>query len=63
MFKSDVVAHFHTQVAAARALGISEAAVSFWADDKPIPKGRAYQLEVITGGALTVDASLYETAA
>lgn len=50
MKKSDAIEHYGTAAALARALGINKSAVSFWGDT--IPKGRAYQLEVLTGGKL-----------
>jgi hypothetical protein len=57
MLKSDVIAHFKTQAAIAKALEISEAAVSLW--DEIIPEGSAYKLESITKRALRVDPALY----
>ena len=45
-----VIEHFGTKAAVARALGVSMAAVSQWGE--MVPVGRAYQIEVITGGAL-----------
>ena len=50
MLKVDVIKHFGSSAQTAKALGISHAAVSRWSDT--IPKGRAYQIEVITGGTL-----------
>lgn len=50
MQKSAVLEHFGTVTATAKALGISHVAVSKW--DDTIPKGRAYQIEVMTGGKL-----------
>ena len=47
------VEYFGSKVALARALGIHKAAVSQWGDT--IPQGRAYQIEVLTGGALKAD--------
>lgn len=57
MLKSAVIAHFGTQAAIARALEISEAAVSLW--DEVIPEGSAYKIESMTRRALKVDPSLY----
>lgn len=45
-----VVKHFGSKAAVAKALEISRAAVTRWGDD--VPEGRAYQIELITGGAL-----------
>ncbi|MDX7786733.1 DNA-binding transcriptional regulator DicC [compost metagenome] len=50
MKKSDAIEHYGTATALARALGINKSAVSLWGDT--IPKGRAYQIEVMTGGKL-----------
>lgn len=49
MYKKDVIDHFGTQ-RAAKALGISDAAVSQWKE--VIPEKDAYRLEVVTAGAL-----------
>lgn len=57
MLKSAVIAHFKTQAAVARALEISEAAVSLW--DEVIPEGSAYKIESVTRRALRVDPALY----
>ncbi|MGR1185983.1 Cro/CI family transcriptional regulator [Aeromonas veronii] len=53
MQKHDVLEHFGSITATAKAIGISHAAVSQW--DETIPKGRAYQIEVLTGGKLKAD--------
>lgn len=53
MNKNDVIKHFGGVTATAKALGISHAAVVKWGDT--IPQGRAYQIEVVTGGALKAD--------
>ncbi|MCF7719128.1 Cro/Cl family transcriptional regulator [Aeromonas jandaei] len=47
------VDYFGTKVAIADALGIKKSAVSQWGDT--IPKGRAYQIEVLTGGKLKAE--------
>lgn len=58
MRKADVLAHFdNNQSKVARFLGITRASVNGWPD--PVPKGRAYQLELMTGGKLKVDPALY----
>lgn len=54
MRKKDVVEHFGTQKAVAEALGLTEAAISAWDEDE-IPRGRAFELQVLTGGKLRVD--------
>ncbi len=53
MNKSDVLSYFGGVAATAKALGISHVAVSKWG--YTIPQGRAYQIEVLTGGALKAD--------
>ena len=53
MRKHDAITHFGGVTATAKALGISHAAVVKWGDT--IPQGRAYQIEVLTGGALKAD--------
>lgn len=53
--------HFGSFVAAAKALGVSKAAVSNWPDDR-IPEGIAYKVESLTGGALRVDPADYPRA-
>ena len=58
MLKTDAVKHFGSASALARALGIALPSVSEWGDI--IPEGRAYQLQVITAGALRVDPSWYK---
>lgn len=61
MLKVDVIAHFKTVAELARALEITTQAVSDWGD--LIPEGKAYKLQVLTGGVLRVDPSLYAKAA
>lgn len=53
MNKSDVLSYFGGVAATAKALGISHVAVSKWGDT--IPQGRAYQIEVLTGGELKAE--------
>ncbi|WP_429052896.1 Cro/CI family transcriptional regulator [Aeromonas rivipollensis] len=53
MLKHDAITYFGGITATAKALGISHVAVSKWGDT--IPQGRAYQIEVVTGGALKAD--------
>lgn len=61
MLKSEVIAYFGSQIAVAKALEISDAAVSVWKDI--IPEGSAYKLESITKRKLKVDPALYSKAA
>ncbi|VXA79761.1 MULTISPECIES: Cro/CI family transcriptional regulator [Aeromonas] len=55
MKKEDAISYFGSAAELARNLNISEPAVSRWGDT--IPKGRAYQIEVLTGGKLKADQS------
>lgn len=50
MKKEDAVSHFGGKSNLARALGIDPASVSQWGDF--IPKGRAYELQALTGNKL-----------
>ena len=52
-----VIAYFRTKTMLASVLGISLPAVSKWGEI--IPKGRAYEIQALTNGALIVDPSLY----
>ncbi|MFM5403498.1 Cro/CI family transcriptional regulator [Aeromonas veronii] len=53
MKKEDAISYFGSAAELARSLNISEPAVSRWGDT--IPKGRAYQIEVLTSGKLKAD--------
>ncbi|MFK0666343.1 Cro/CI family transcriptional regulator [Aeromonas salmonicida] len=55
MKKEDAISYFGSAAELARNLNISEPAVSRWGDT--IPKGRAYQIEVLTGGKLKAEQS------
>ncbi|WP_413498913.1 Cro/CI family transcriptional regulator [Buttiauxella gaviniae] len=61
MFKKEVIDHFGTQRAIAKALGISDAAVSQWKE--VIPEKDAYRLQVVTAGALKYQEAAYRVAA
>lgn len=52
MKPTDVVKHFGGIIPAAKAIGVSRQAVYIWLQRKHIPMQRAYQIQVITGGAL-----------
>ena len=52
MNTTDAIRHFGTVAALAEALGIKRQAVYQWGDR--VPEQRAYQLQVITAGALRV---------
>jgi DNA-binding transcriptional regulator YdaS (Cro superfamily) len=50
MRTKQAIKHFGSAAALARKLGISRQSVHDWGDE--VPEGRAYQLEVLTNGAL-----------
>lgn len=52
MTPRDVVKHFGGIVAAADALGVTRQAIYMWLKRRRIPAQRAYQVQVVTGGAL-----------
>lgn len=58
MQKQTAIDHFGSASKLADALGITDSAVSLWGN--VIPEGSAYKLQVITGGALQVDQSMYK---
>ncbi|EZH80398.1 Cro/CI family transcriptional regulator [Aeromonas hydrophila] len=60
MKKADAIKFFGSAAELARKLNISEAAVSQWGET--IPQGRAYQIEVLTGGELKAAQSQPRTA-
>jgi len=57
MKKAVVVAYFGNGARVAKALGIKRQAVDQWPD--VVPEGRAYKIQVITRGALTVNPEDY----
>lgn len=57
MLKTVAIAHFGSQIALAKALGVTKGAVSLWGE--VIPEGSAYKLESLTKGVLRVDPQLY----
>lgn len=61
MYKKQVIDHFGTQRAIAKALGISDAAVSQWKE--VIPEKDAYRLQVVTEGVLKYDEAAYRAVA
>lgn len=61
MKKEEVIAHFGSISKTARALGITHVSVISWGEE--IPELRAYQVEVVTKGALKVDEMKYRPAA
>ena len=58
MKTSIVIKHFESQVAIARALGISRQAVSKWGE--VVPWAAALEIQHITGGVLKRDERLYD---
>jgi DNA-binding transcriptional regulator YdaS (Cro superfamily) len=61
MLKKDVVQHFGSQRAIAKALGLSESAISQWRD--VIPEKDAFKIEKMTSGALRLEPSFYHRTA
>lgn len=61
MTYTDVLSHYGTQVAIAKALGITQSTVSSWGGI--VPAKYQYQLEVITEGAMRADDQLRAQAA
>lgn len=57
MNKKEVIAHFGSQSATARALGITRSAISQWGE--LVPLATAARLERITNGALELDLNAY----
>ncbi|MFQ2178135.1 Cro/CI family transcriptional regulator [Aeromonas veronii] len=53
MKKTDAINYFGSASELAKKLNISEAAISQWGQN--VPQGRAYQIEVLTGGKLKAD--------
>lgn len=57
MRKTDVIEHFKTATAAAKAIGITKSAVSQWGEI--VPEDKAYRLQEVTRRKLKVDKALY----
>ena len=57
MRTQDVIRHFGGVTAAARALGVTRDAVYKWGDT--VPRLRACEIQLRTGGRLTVDPACY----
>lgn len=58
MKTADAIKFYGTKAALARALGIKPPSIHDWGD--LVPKGRAYELQDLTDGALQVDRAAYE---
>ena len=56
----DAITHFGSPTALARALNIKPPSIYCWGE--LVPKGRAYELQHITSGALRVDVTAYDQA-
>ena len=52
MKPADAIAHFKTQVAAAKALGITQPSISNWTKRGEIPLIQQLRLQMITNGEL-----------
>jgi hypothetical protein len=55
MNMQDLISHFGSQTAAAKAIGTSIQVVSSWKTKGRIPLGRQYEIQVLTGGQLRAD--------
>lgn len=60
MKTQDAIDYYETKAALARALKLTRGAITPWVEAGRLPKGRACELQLITGGQLKVDLSLYE---
>ena len=58
MLKETAIQHFGGAAALARAIGRTPSAVTEWPEI--IPEGMAYKIQVVTGGLLQVDQSMYQ---
>lgn len=55
MSPQELLAHYGTQAAAAKALGCAQSTVAEWCTDGSIPEGRQYQIELATNRILVAD--------
>lgn len=62
MTLDQAVEHFGSRAALARAVGVSPQAVQQWGETGRIPRGRQFQIEVITRGELKADRKADEAA-
>lgn len=58
MLKETAIKHFGSAAAVGRAIGRAPSAITEWPE--VVPEGMAYKIQVITGGILQVDQSLYQ---
>ncbi len=59
MTYSDLIKHFGSQGAVARAIGISQPSVCEW-QDNGVPENRQLEIQKITGGTLKADPEIIE---
>jgi hypothetical protein len=57
MNMQDLIDHFGSQSAIAKALGTSDQVVSAWKVKNRIPLGRQYEIQILTAGKLRADAA------
>lgn len=55
MTPDDLIGHFGSVTATARALGVRPPSVSEWKATGRVPQGRQFQAEVLTDGALRAE--------
>lgn len=60
MLKKTALEHFGTAAELARAIGRTPQAIDEWPE--VVPEGMAYKIQVITGGKVQVDPTLYRRA-
>ena len=58
MLKETAIKHFGSAAEVGRALGRSPSAITEWPE--VVPEGMAYKLQVITGGLLRADPTMYQ---
>ena len=51
----DLIEHFGSQAAIAKALNTSDQVVSAWKVKNRIPPGRQFEIQILTGGKLRAD--------
>lgn len=63
MKTQDAIDYFKTKAALAKAFTppLTRGAITHWSNDGHLPRGRAFELQLITKGKLKVDLSVYET--
>lgn len=63
MKTTDAIAFFGNNRKLAQALGVSDQSITHWKNQGFLPRGKAYELQVITRGKLKVDRNFYESVA